>query len=204
MAVDYVALFGAKDGSRFAILLERRPKWLLLILYLRKYTRLSFKEARRLLNVDYSGLAKAVRYLACINPRDARRPGHAVSPVGDPFIAVEVLSQREKYLVLTEYGRSFAEKVIDYLKYVAVTHGYVDVEERLGVAKLFLFTELKRRLPEVDVEKYERRVISLEELVSKLSVVNPRLIPLIKPEVIDAVPVEIVTPRRTYVLYVVL
>jgi len=204
MAVDYIKVFGAKDGSRFAILLEREPKLLLLILYLRKRIRLSFGEVRKLLNVDYSWLAKAIRYLAGLDPKDTRRPGYVVSPVGEPFIAVEVLSRKEKYLVLTEYGRSFAEKVVDYLKHVAVSYGYVDVEKKLGVAKIFLLTELKKKLPEVDVEKYEKRVISLEELISRLSVANPRLIPLMKPEIIDAVPIEIVTPRRTHVLYVVL
>lgn len=204
VTIDYIKALGTKDGARFALLLEQRPKWLLLILYLRKYGKLSFGEVRKLLNLDYRAFTLAISYLAGLRPEDLKRTGYLTSPVGDPFIAVEVLTQREKYLVLTEYGRSFAEKVVDYLKYIAVKYGYVDVEKKFGVARIALLTELKKRFPELDVEKYEKRVISFEELISKLSTVDPQLITIMKAEVIDAIPVELVTPRKTYTLYLVL
>lgn len=203
MHADYIELFGAKDGSKFAILIERRPKWLLLVLYLRKRYKMSFREAMTILKMNYHRFIRALRYLAGVS-FNKKQVGYVTSLTSEPLVAIEALSYNEKYVVLTESGRRFAEKVISYLKSVALEYGKVDVEDELGIPKIAVMTELRKSLPTIKAEKYEDRIVSFDKLVANLSMVNPRLLAVIKPEVIDAYPIEIRTPSKKHVLYVIL
>lgn len=204
METDYLKMFGVKDGSRFVLLLEKRPKWLLLLLHLRKSVRLSFKEARNILKMDHSSLLRAIQYLGGISIKSRKREvGYITSMTSDPLIAVEALSYKEKYIVLTEYGRSFTDKIVDYLKDVVLTYGKVDVEKDLRLSWIEVVKVLQRSLPpNVKPDDFLEKLVSIDKVVSKLANDSPRLLYILKPELIGLEPVEIITPMKKFRLFV--
>lgn len=203
---DFISEFGAEDGSRFLLLLERRPKWLLLLLYLRKKVRLSIKEAMELLGLSHTSLKKAIRYLSGRPDMDAKR-SFIASTIYRPLISIEMLSYNEKFIILTEYGREFADKIIWFLKKIALNYGRIDVENELGIPLIEVRKYIRRKLGGLgvtDYDAYDERIIDWQRLVRRLSVKHPLLLRIMNTEVIDAIPVELWTPSKKYILYVVL
>lgn len=204
MRFDPVAEMGVVDGSRFKLLLERRPKWLLLLLYLRKRVMLGVREAQRLLGVKYGCLRSAIRYLAGV-PEPGQTP--PPSTIHRPLVSVETLSPREKYIVLTEYGREFAEKATRLLKKIVLACGGVDVERELGVARVEVEERLRETLARHNLKPHrslEDRIVDWERVVHSLTLTHPTLLKVLNTEVVDAVPFTVETPRGTRTLYVIL
>jgi len=207
---DYTSVFGIKEGIVVRMLVEDRPKWLLLILYLRKVGAMSLSEATSKVNIHYNSIRSAVRYLGGVDIRSHTPPAVSVTPLGtEPIVYVIRMPVRKKIIALTEYGTQFANRVVNYLKDVAVRVGGVDVESRYGIPKVVLVSELKRRFPDADQARLMTRFVSFDELTIKLVKVKPELVALMRPELIDAVPVELeiavdVRTTRKVLLHLVL
>lgn len=204
--IDFIAELGTENASRFILLLEKKPKWLLLVLYLRKKIRLSIREATRLLGIPYSSLKNAIRYLTGRPDREARRQFIATT-LFRPLVAVEMLSYREKFLVLTEHGGEFADQVIRLLKRIALKYGRVNIEDELGIPKIEMMkyvAKVLRRHGITDYRGYEERIIDWNKLTRNLLSIYPLLLRVMNTEVIDAVPFEIEISGRKHILYVIL
>ena len=199
--MDIIRELGAEDGSRFVLLLEHRPKWLRLVLLLRWRVRLSIREAMRILKMRHASLKNAIRYLAG-SPEPGPR-SFIASTLRHPLVAVEMLSYNEKFIVLTEYGREFADKVIRLLRRIALNYGAVDVEEELGVSRIELAEYIASKLDMANSEEYVSRLVNWHKLVERLSREQPRLVDVMDPELIGAIPVEVETTSGRYILYLV-
>ena len=203
--IDYLEELGAEDGSRFMLLAERKPKWILLLLLLRKHVRLSMRAARKMLSMNYNQLRKAVRYLSGMPDEKATRPFISTTRA-KPLINVEMISYNEKYLVLTEYGKEFADKVILFLKRVALMYGRVSPED-LGISRAEFEVVVARRLAEQgikDVKTYIDRVVDWGKLARNLALTQPILLRVMDPGALGFIPIEIETASRTrYTLYLV-
>ncbi|MEM1693966.1 MAG: hypothetical protein QXE75_05020 [Sulfolobales archaeon] len=197
---EYTSIFGVKEGVIVKMFVESRPKWLLLILYLRKLGAMTLSDISSRINIRYNGIRNAVKYLGGVDLRSPSPPPIPTTPLGiDPIVYVIRMPPRKKIIVLTEYGEQFANRVVNYLKEVALRLGRVDVETRYGIPKVMLMTELKRRYPDADQVKLLTRFVSFDELIAKLIKVKPELVQVMRPELIDAVPIEleIATDVRT-------
>lgn len=207
---DYTSVFGVKEGIVVRMLVEDRPKWLLLVLYLRKLGAMTLTEVSSRINIHYNSIRSAVRYLGGVDIKLHTPPTISVTPLGtEPIVYVIRMPVRKKIIALTEYGAQFANRVVNYLKDVAVRMGGVDVESRYGIPKVVLVSELKRRFPDADQVRLMTRFVSFDELAVKLVKVRPELVVLMRPELIDAVPVELeiavdVRTTRKVLLHLVL
>ncbi|MEM4583994.1 MAG: hypothetical protein QXV28_07000 [Ignisphaera sp.] len=174
------------------MLIEDRPKWLLLVLYLRKLGAMTLSEAMSKVNIHYNSLKNAIKYLGGVDIKSDTSPIISATPLGiEPLIYVIRMPVRRKIIALTEYGIQFANRVVNYLKDVAIRMGGVDVESRYGIPKVVLLSELKRMFPDADQTKLMTRFVSFEELAIKLVKVKPELVMLMRPDLIDGVPIEL-------------
>lgn len=202
MIPDYVSVFGHREGLVVKTLVEERPKWILLLLQLRKSGSMTVSEAKRAVKLGYRSLRTAVYYLGGVSlGRGASQAvaSHA-TPLGiPPVLQVIRVPGNKKYLSLTDYGEQFASRLVGYLKDVAVRLGGVDVESEYGIPRVTLLSELSSRFPDVDHNRLLSRFVSFDTLVASLARVNPQLLAVMRPELIDAVPVEleIAVDRRT-------
>jgi hypothetical protein len=203
--IDFLSELGAEDGSRFMLLLERRPKWLLLLLHLRKRVRMSIREAMSTLKLRHESLRKALRYLTGIPDENAKKPFIA-STRRHPLVSVEMLSYNEKFIVLTEYGWEFTNKVVRVLKKIALRYGRVDVESELGIPRIVMYQVLRRTFLDYGIEmkeEYEERIVDWQKLIRNLSVIYPLLVRIMEPEILEAIPVKVETTSGSYILYVI-
>lgn len=199
--IDYLEELGAEDGSKFLIIAELRPKWMLLLLLLRKHVRLSVKTTMKMLGMSYSQLKRAIRYLSGVPDEKATRPFISTTRV-KPLIYVEMISYNEKYLMLTEYGKEFVDKVLRFLKKISIMYGRAEPEE-LGISKVEFEATVRKKLVEIgvkDVEPYVSRVIDLRKLTRNLALVQPILLRILDPIVLGYIPVEIETASKTRVI----
>jgi len=204
MSVDYLEELGAEDGSRFYILLENRPKWIKLLLLLRRRVRLSVREALKALNMKHDSLKRAIRYLAGL-PDEKSTKVFISSTRTKPLIHVEMISYNERYLVLTEYGKEFVDKVVRFLKKVALKYGSVKLED-LGISVVEAESLIRKKLAEQglrDVRNIEGRIIDWQKLQKALMLSNPLLLRVMEPPLLGFVQIEIETPSRKYSLYFV-
>jgi len=204
MSVDYLEELGAEDGSRFCILLERRPKWIKLLLLLRRRYRLSIREAVKLLSMKHESLKRAIRYLAGLPDEKQYRPFISTTRV-KPLIHVEMISYNEKYLVLTEYGKEFADKVAELLKKLALRYGSVRLED-LGISPVEAESVIRRKLLSYGIRNVESagdRLVDWQKLYKTLVLLNPLILRVLEPDLLGFIPVEIETPGRKLTLYYV-
>jgi len=199
-AIDFVGELGAEHGALFALLLERRPRWLLLLLYLRRRPGLTLREAQRLLGMRHGSLRRALRYLAG-QPEPGSGRELLASTVGRPLVAVEMLGYGEKLLVLTERGREFADRVLELLRRVALELGRVDVEAELGVSRQEVerYAASALRQPSGAAD----RVVDWQRLSEALPRLHPNLPAVLTPETLGAVPIEVETPSGRRTLYII-
>jgi len=204
MGVDFLDELGAEDGSRFYILLESRPRWIKLLLLLRRRVRLSTREALKELGMKYDSLRRAVRYLAGIPDERSKRIFISTTRA-KPLIYVEMISYNEKYLILTEYGKEFADKVLRLLTKAALKYGSVRLED-LGISTVEAESLIRRKLLEYglkDVKNVEDRIISWQKLQKTLTLTNPLLLRVMEPGLLGFIPIDIETPTKKYSLYFV-
>ncbi|MEM1694359.1 MAG: hypothetical protein QXL19_08875 [Ignisphaera sp.] len=205
---NYTSIFGIKEGIVIRMLVENRPKWLLLILYLRKFGAMTLSEIMSRLNIHYGSIKNAIKYLAGV---DLKTPTLThITPLGiEPILYVIRIPTKKKIVTLTDYGLQFSNKIVDYLKDIAIKLGSIDVEAKYGIPKIILLNELKQRFPNVDKINLLTRLVSFDELIVKLAKTKPELVSLMRPELIDAIPIELEiavdsrTSRKIY-LYLVL
>jgi len=203
-SVDYLDELGAEDGSRFYILLESRPKWIKLLLLLRKRYRLSTREAMVALGLKHESLKRAIRYLAGLPDEKSLRPFVSTTRA-KPLIHVEMISYNERYLILTEYGKEFADKIVRFLKKVALKYGSVRLDE-LGISVVEAESLIRRKLRDYglrDVGSVGGNVIDWQKLQRLLALTNPLLLRVMDPNLLGFIPVEIETQSRKYLFYFV-
>jgi len=204
MSVDYLEELGTEDGSKFYIMLENRPKWIKLLLLLRRRVRLSTREALKALNMKHDSLKRAIRYLAGLPDEKSSKMFVSTTRV-KPLIHVEMISYNERYLILTEYGKEFVDKIVRFLKKVALRYGSLRLEE-LGISVIEAESLIRRKLAEYgvkDVKSIEDRIIDWQKLQRSLMLSNPMLLRIMEPTLLGFVPIEIETPSKKYLLYFV-
>ncbi|MEM1560158.1 MAG: hypothetical protein QXK24_00900 [Ignisphaera sp.] len=207
---DYTTIFGIKEGIVVRMLIENRPKWLLLILYLRKFGAMTLSEIMSRLNIHYGSIKNAIKYLAGVDLKTSTQITSHITPLGvEPLLYVIRIPTKKKIVTLTDYGLQFSNKIVDYLKDIAIKLGSIDVEAKYGIPKIILLNELKQRFPNIDKINLLTRLVSFDELIVKLAKTKPELVSLMRPELIDAIPIELEvavdsrTSRKIY-LYLVL
>lgn len=186
-------IFGPEDHALFVVLLEKRPKWILLLVHLYNKTVLNMSSAARDVGLKYESLKRAVRYLAGVS---AGRSGIPVSSTSiRPFIRVEEISKRDKFLMLTERGESFAESVINFVNEVVREYGRTDIT-RQGMSPTTVRAAIASKLKSrgFNIEDYDVNTIILEdELLKRISVSAPLLLSIIKPEAYDLYGIQRIT-----------
>lgn len=199
---DYTSIFGMREGLVVKTLIEDRPKWVLLILCLRKYGTMTVSEARIRINLGYRSIKTALKYLSGVElgRREVLHPATPITPLGiEPIVYLIRMPGNKKLITLTEYGVQFANRIVNYLKDVAMRLGGVDIESKYGIPKVTLISELSSRFPNIDQSKLLSRFVSFDELAINLAKARPSLLSVMRPDLIDAVPVEleIAVDRRT-------
>lgn len=203
--------FSTKERGVVKVLLENKPKWIALLLYLKKKGVMSLREVRQEVKMSYTSLKRAIMYLGGIELGRGKTPmfQSPITPLGiEPLISVIMVSHYKKYITLTDRGEQFAENLAVFLKSLITRYGYVDVERKYGVSMVYVYEELAKKLRNVP-ENIESRLVSYDELLYNLSTRDPRLIDvlrpeIVKPELLDMVPIEIsIAGRRKIILYLV-
>lgn len=189
----YMSVLGAREGMIVRTLVEERPKWVLLLLYLRKLGILGVSEAKRIVRISYDSLRSALKYLGGVElGRNFSPIAPAVTPIGlEPAVKVIRTPGNRKMITLTEYGLGLASKVVDLLKRIALGYGAVDVERKYGIPRVIVMSEISSRFPGGNPEILASKVVSLDELVINLSKSYPHALPLVRMDLIDAVPIEL-------------
>lgn len=203
----YVKYLGVEDGTIFSILLEERPKWLVLVMLLRKKIKMKLREAKELTGMRHEQLRRAIGYLSGVNIKAGEKI-LSTSTRARPLIFVEELSARIKILGLTKYGAEFAEKVHRMLIDMASKLGAVNVEKDLGISSVMLRSLVEEKLEELgirDVDPDSVIIIDLDRFLSRMAMYDPYLYRVIEyTEILDAVPIEIPTPAKKHVLYMLI
>lgn len=202
MIPDYSKVFGHREGMIVRTLLEERPKWVVLLLQLRKSGSMTLSEARVSANISYKSLKTALRYLggSSTGRGDCSSVLPAVTPLGvEPVLQVIRVPGNKKYITLTDYGERLVSRILEYLREVAIRLGRVDVESEYGIPRVVLLNELAIKFPGADETKLVERLVSFDSVVVQLARLKPSLLAVMRPELVDAVPVvlEIATDRRT-------
>lgn len=202
MIPDYTSVFGQKEGLVVRTLIEERPKWVVLLLQLRKSGTMSVSEVKNAVKLSYRSLKTAVYYLGGVNlgkGASATTVPH-ITPLGvSPIVSVIRIPGNKKYVTLTDYGEKFTARIVNYLKDVALRLGAVDVESEYGIPRVTLMSELSSKFPNVDQGMLMSRFVSFESLAVALARTRPSLLAVMRPDLIDAIPVEleIAVDRRT-------
>lgn len=175
-------VFGPEEHALFIILLEKRPKWILLLVYLYNKTVMNMSTAARSVGLKYESLKRAIRYLSGVS---AGRSGIPVSTTSiRPFIRLEEISKRDKFLMLTERGESFAESVIVFVNEVVRMYGRSDITKHgisPSVVKAAIASKLKSR--GLSIEDYDVDTIVLEdEFIRRITASTPTLLSIVNPE----------------------
>lgn len=189
--------FSTREKSVIRVVMENRPKWISMLLHLRKSGVMTMRDLRSLNRMSYASLKRALYYLGGIEI--GKEKGFAyqppVTPLGiEPLVTVITLSPRKKYIALTERGEEFANKLANYLKTLVRKHGSVDIESKYGIPRVYVVNELSKKMKSVSERVIEHNIVSLDELYVNIARENPRLLQLLRPDVVnllDLIPIEL-------------
>lgn len=200
-----IKVMGTENAAKFIILAERRVKWLLLLLYLNRNLRLSIRQAMRLTGMSYDSLRHALRYLGGIPDPRTRRLGRRsliTSNTVEPLVSLEELSPNEKYIVLTQHGRRFVESIRNFIVYVALRYGTVDVRRDYAVTEASVIKQITEQGFE-DPYKVLHRLVSWERVRYFFVKRFPSALPILKPELYGFIEVRLRVGNTKIELYYV-
>lgn len=195
---DVYMFFSTRERSVIRVIVENRPKWISMLLYLRKNGVMTMRDLRSAVRMSYASLKRALYYLGGIEVGKERGFAYQppLTPLGiEPLVTLISLSPRKKYIALTEHGEEFTNNLVRYLKTLVRKYGSVDIESKYGIPRVYVVNELSKKVKSAS-ERDVENIVSLDELYLNITRENPRLLQLLRPdilrpELLDMVPLEL-------------